>query len=374
MDKSMRNKTAIVGVGYSDMVRKTDRSLGSFAIEAAMQAITDAGLKPKDIDGYAGTPVAFGGGAMHLDGVDEISDRYIISSLGLPNIRWALDINGLTSISLVQAMQALAVGACDYALVVRAMYNPVGVRYNQSRSPEAGGPGQFTDPYGLVPMGRHAQWLQRYMHDSGATKEDLFNVVKALRDHAQLNPYAYWRGKDITLEDYLASRWIYEPLCLFDCDMPLTGAGAVVLTTAERAKDLPNPPAYISGFASTYEPGEAVFEASGIGRDEVQAAQLYDGYIHMIWFWLEKLGLCGKGEAYKFTRDGGISLGGTLPVTTFGGSQGEGRLHGMGHIREGAMQVMGRAGERQVPDLENCIVACGFESVPGHAFMFSRGS
>ncbi len=372
MDKSFRNKTAIVGVGYTEMVRRTERSLGSYAVEASLQAIADAGLKPTDIDGYAGTPVAFGGSALHLDGVDETSERYMISALGLSNIRWAQDMNGLTPFALVSAMQALAVGACDYALVVRAMYNPVGVRYNQSSEPRAGGPAQFTAPYGLVPMGRHAQWLKRYMHDSGATKEDLFNVVKTLRNHAQLNPYAYWRGKDITLEDYLAARWIYEPLCLFDCDMPLTGAGAVVLTTADRAKDLPHPPAYISGFASTYESGDAVFEASGVGRDEIQAAQLYDGYIHMVWFWLERLGFCGKGEAHQFSRDGGISLGGALPVTTFGGSQGEGRLHGMGHIREGAMQVMGRAGERQTPGLEHCVVACGFESVPGYAFIFSR--
>ena len=373
MDRSLRNSTAIVGVGYTPMVRKSEKSLAAVAVDAAMAAIADAGLTPKDIDGYSGTPKAPNASAMHFDGVDEISERYMVSALGLTNLKWAADANrGVVADGIVAGIQALVTGTADYVLCLRGMYDRPGVRYASSDREVAGGPEQFTSPYG-VGIGSISMWLTRYMHDYGATRENLFDVVGTLREHAQLNEYAYWKGKPLTLEDYLASRWIYEPMCLYDYDIPVTGAGAVVLTTAERARALPHKPAYVSGFANTRDRGEAIFDESGIGRDDVQAAQLYDGFSPVVWMWLEKLGFCGKGEAHEFTRNGRIKLGGQLPVTTFGGSQGEGRLHGMGHVREGAMQVMGRAGERQVPGLQNCLVALGFDAVPGWVLMLSTG-
>ena len=372
MDPSLRNKTAIVGVGYTAMERKSGRSLPDVAMEAAKNAIADAGLTPADIDGYAGTPKAPNASALHWDGVDEISERYMASALGL-NLRWASDFNrGVVGDAVAAAIQSLVTGTANYVVCLRAMYERPGVRYAASESSASGGPEQFTAPYG-VGIGAMAMWLQRYMHDYGATREELFDVVSALRGHAQLNPYAYWRGKPLTLDDYLSSRWVYEPMCLYDYDIPVTGAGAVVLTTADRAKDLPHRPAYVSGFVSTRERGDAIFEASDIGREAVQAAQLYDGFSPVVWKWLEELGFADRGEAHEFTRDGRIAHGGALPVTTFGGSQGEGRLHGMGHVREGAMQVMGRADERQVPGLENCLVALGFDAVPSWVFMLSTG-
>ena len=372
MDPALRNKTAIVGVGYTQMERKSGRSLPNVAMEAAANAIADAGLTPADIDGYAGTPKAPNASALHWDGVDEISERYMASALGL-NLRWASDFNrGVVGDGIAAAIQSLVTGTADYVLCLRAMYERPGVRYAASEQSASGGPEQYTAPYG-VGIGSMALWLQRYMHDYGATREELFDVVSALREHAQLNPYAYWRGKPLSLDDYLSSRWVYEPMCLYDYDIPVTGAGAVVLTTADRAGALPHKPAYISGFVSTRERGDAIFEASGIGREAVQAAQLYDGFSPVVWIWLEALGFAGKGEAHEFTRNGRIGPGGALPVTTFGGSQGEGRLHGMGHVREGAMQVMGRAGDRQAPGLENCLVALGFDAVPSWVLMLSTG-
>lgn len=370
----LRNKTAIVGVGYTPMVRKTDQTLSSVAAEAALAAIRDAGLTPADIDGYAGTPVAQTAGARHWDGVDEVSGRNVTQTLGLKNVRWLLDIGrGVVADAIIESVQALHCGSCNYALIVRAMYNPVGQRYAERDSHVAGGPDQFRSPYGLQAIGSMAFWLQRYMHDYGATKAELFHVAKTLRDHAQLNPHAYWRGKPLTEAEYLAARYIFEPMCVFDCDIPVTGAGAIVLTTADRAAHLPHKPAFISGFATTYEPRDRVFERSGVKRSDVHAAQLYDGFLPFIWHWVESLGFCAKGEGHTFALDGNIALGGALPVTTFGGSQGEGRLHGMGHIREAAVQVMGRAGERQVPNLENCLVSIGVDWVPGGIFMVSAG-
>jgi acetyl-CoA acetyltransferase len=373
MDHWLRNKTAIVGVGYTPMVRKSEKSLAAVAMDAALAAIADAGLTTKDIDGYSGTPKAPNASAMHADGVDEISERYMASALGLTNLRWATDVNrGVVADGIVAGIQSLVMGTANYVLCMRAMYDRPGVRYASTDQGVFGGPDQYTAPYG-VGIGAISLWLTRYMHDYGATREDLFEVVGTLREHAQLNEYAYWRGKPLTLDDYMSARFVYEPMCLYDYDIPVTGAGAVVLTTADRARALPHRPAYVAGFANTRAPGDAIFDLSGIGRDAVQAAQLYDGFSPVVWKWLEALGFCGEGEAHAFARGGRIKLGGELPVTTFGGSQGEGRLHGMGHVREGAMQVMGRAGERQVPGLENCLVALGFDSVPGWVLMLSTG-
>jgi acetyl-CoA acetyltransferase len=348
--------------------------LGSVAAAAALEAIRDAGLQPSDIDGYAGTPVGQAGGAAHLDGYDEVSGRYLTSTLGMRNVRWLVDIaRGVVADAIMESVNALHAGQCAYVLIARGMYNVAGQRYAARDSRVVGGPEQFTAPYGLQGIGRMALWLQRYMHDYGATKRELYHVAKTLRDHAQLNPHAYWRGKPLSEDDYLSARPIYEPMSLYDCDIPITGAGAIVLTTADRAAHLPHKPAYISGYATTYEPRDAIFERSGVPRDEVGAAQLYDGFLPFIWHWLEDLGFCPKGEAHRFALDGNIALGGALPVTTFGGSQGEGRLHGMGHIREAAVQVMGRAGERQVPNLRNCVVTVGIDWVPGGIFMVSAG-
>lgn len=374
MDKTLRNKTAVVGVGYTPFVRKAERSLVAFAVDAALAAIEDAGLSREDIDGLVGSPGAPNASAMHRDGVDEVSARLITGSLGLPNPRFVLDIGGLPTTALTVAVQALTAGLCNYCLVVRAMYNPVGVRYGETDRSVVGGPEQFTTPYGLQAIGRHALWLQRYMHDHGATREDLFHLVKTERYNAQLNPYAYWRGRDITLQEYLESRWVFEPMCIYDCDLPLTGAGAVVVTTSDRARHLRHKPAYITAVCPTPMPGDTIFELAGVDRQDVQVVMLYDGFIQHIWWGLEHWGFCGKGEAYQFARHERIRVGGEFPINTHGGSQGEGRLHGMGHLREATMQIRGRAGERQVPNVQHCLVTNGFEWIPSHAVMLSAGS
>lgn len=355
----IRNKTAIVGVGYTDMVRRSDRSLGAIASEAAAAAIRDAGLTKEQIDGYVGCPDAPNASAVQADGFDQVSAAYMVNSLGLDGVAWSIDVGLRPTGAVAIAAQALISGLCTYALVVRAMYNPTG-RYAESRKAEVPGPDQFSLPYGLGGGGgRHAQMLQRYMHDYGATREELFEVVGAQRRHAQLNPVAYWRDKGLSLEDYMNARWVYEPMCLFDCDIPVTGAGAVVVTAAERARDLPHRPAFVTGYCNVRQPADTIFDLSGVDRKDVQALQVYDGFSHFVWQWLEKLAFCEVGEAHVFARQETIALGGTLPVNTFGGNLGEGRLHAMGHVREGVMQVMGRCGERQVPELEHCLVAAG---------------
>ena len=351
-------RVAVVGLGSTPIARHSDRSLGDIAIEAALSAIADAGLTRDHIDGYVGSPGAPNPGAAHADGLDEVSCRYMAAVLGLSNARWYTDVDGMATGMLAAAAQALIAGTCRYVVGVRALYNPKGRRYSESRAAAAPGPEQFSLPYGLgAAGGRFALWLQRYMHEYGATREELFEVARIARDNAQRNPLAVWNGAGaLTLETYLDARWVYEPMCLFDADMPVTAAGAFVMTTADRAKDLPHA-AYLAAYGVNR--AERVFSEAGIAPADVQVAQIYDGFSLMVWNWLERLGFCGTGEAHAFTQGGRIAHGGALPLNTFGGSLGEGRLHGMGHVREAALQAMGRAGARQVPNVRHSLVQVG---------------
>ena len=361
------DNVAIVGVGHTPLLRKTDQSLPGFACAAALQAIRDAGLTPQDIDGYAGNPVAMHPNANHWDGVDEVSGRYMASVLGLKNLRWVVDMTrGLASDSLLEAIHAVQSGACRHVLVLRAMLHPTGVRYGSTRTAAAaGGPAQFSAPYGMDNgIGRTAVWLQRYMHETGATRQALYHVAKTLRDNACLNPNAYWHTP-LSEDEYMNAPMIFEPMSRFDCDIPVTGAGAVIVTSADRARELKRPAAYIKGLATEYEANDLIWRDTGLSAQDIQCAQLYDGFLPFIWYWMERLQLCEPGQAHRFTMDGNVSLSGRLPICTFGGSVAEGRLNGMGHICEGALQAMGRAGPRQIKNLEHCLVTLGF--------LFARG-
>ena len=181
-------------------------------------------------------------------------------------------------------------------------------------------------------------------------------------------------------EDYFASRWIAEPLRLFDCDVPVDGCVAMVVTSAERARDLRHPPAYIAGYGQNTAPRRALLHyalddymecggslarklwaSAGAGPREMNAAQLYDGFNPSTLYWLEAAGFCARGEGEGFVQDGRIALAGELPVNTFGGSLSEGRMHGMGHIAEAVRQVTGRAEQRQIAGAE---LVCAIDGSP----------
>jgi acetyl-CoA acetyltransferase len=368
------NRCAIVGVGYTPALRHASSSLGAIALDAALDALADAGLDRSEIDGYVGTPAGPGGASTSPDGVGQISAPWIAASLGLRDLRFTVDIAGLPSTSLEIAAHALQSGLCNYVLLLRAMYNPSGGAQQSGTGPRAAGPAQFTLPYGLTGGGsQFAMGVQRYLHEHGAKRQELFAVVDAARTHALLNPNAYWYGKPLCEEDYLNARFIFEPLCLLDCDLPVTMAGALIVTTAERARDLPHPPAYISGFAGTAPGRETVFEVSGVDRSDIDVAQIYDGFSPFVWYWLEQLGICGTGEAHAWCQGGRIKLGGELPINTAGGNLGEGHFQGFGHLREGVIQIMGRGGERQVQGAKHCLLGIGqpTSSRSRHAIMLS---
>src|SRR5436190_1954747 len=215
------------------------------------------------------------------------------------------------------------------------------------------------------------------------------NLALTQRRHTQHNPHAYFYGTELSREDYLASRMVAYPFCLFDCDIPVQGAVAIVLTTADRACDLKPTPAYLAGYgqrlhfevagrigslADYMEGGRSsaklTWERSGFGPKDVDVAQIYDGFSASVIYGLESYGFCQEGEALDFIQDGRIELAGDLPLNTFGGSLGTGRIHGLWHIIEGALQASGRAGSRQVKDANVSFVGASAPIVTGTTFIF----
>jgi acetyl-CoA acetyltransferase len=350
--------TAIIGFGASDVTRRPDRGIGAYAVHAVKAALESAGIDKEEVDGYVGSPGLASHATNHWDGADEVSAEYMLSALGLKP-RWSVDTSGLVLGMVAAARGALLSGMCNYVIGVRALYYRSGEVYSSVSSPNVGGTEQFTLPYGFGPGGaRHAQWLSRYNSDHGATREELFAVVKAAHAHARLNPRAYWKNSTLTLEEYLESRWVVEPLCLFDCDIPVTGAAAFVMTTTSMARTSGVPFAAVTSMSNGYHPRAALDDA-GLSARDVQVCQLYDGFACFPYVWYESLGFCPEGAAHRFIQDGTIELGGAIPTNTFGGSLGEGRLHGIGHLQEAYLQATGQAGARQVPNVEHGLVQVG---------------
>jgi acetyl-CoA acetyltransferase len=384
------NQVAIVGVGHSQVGRRLSRPLGLLAIDASLAAVEDAGLELSQIDGAATFPMFPGGneGPERGDGVTFVSTGWMVSSLGLEDVRWWSETQaGNISTAIEQAAMALALGRCEYALVWRALHMPRAGGYQRAHaSDEAAGDLAYSVPYGLgsAPMS-FALTYMRYMKLYGARREHLGALAVASRRGANLNPHAYFRDVSLSMDEYMSARMISDPMCLYDCDIPVDGAGALVLTTADRAKDLPNPPAYVTGLgqagflkgtppisvggmgASLFEEnrhtaktiGRGIWESSGLAPKDIDAAMLYDGFAPDVYFWLEGLGFCDEGEAFEFIQDGRIEIDGSFPINTFGGNLSEGRLHGVGHWIEAALQVQGRAGKRQIAKTDNIVVATG---------------
>ncbi|WP_454858913.1 thiolase family protein [Rhizobium binxianense] len=338
----------IAGFGSSAIERKSDRSIIAFAQDAIIAALSDANLGRDQIDGYIGAPFATNAGSPHAEGGDEISARTVVAAMGFSGMRYATDLFRRYPADMVaSAAHALIAGDCRYVVGLRALYNLQGRDYATAETDVVYGNDQFTKPFAYNIAGsRFAARAERYLAQYGYGREDLFEVVALARRHAALNPYSIWKGRSISRDEYLEAQMIATPHCLFDCDMPVCGAAAFIMC---RAEDLPvgATPAYVGGWASFQNPG-AVFEKSALSAKDVVAAQLYDGFSSMIFEWLDGFGFCPEGDAPRFIRDGHANLDGRLPLNTFGGSLGEGRLHGIGHLREAYLQVTGKAGARQV--------------------------
>jgi acetyl-CoA acetyltransferase len=304
---------------------------------------------------------------------------------------------GAACATVQQAAMAVATGIADVVVCYRGFNERSGVRFGQTsvaanvQVNTNGLDNAWTYPMGLgTPAATVAMQARRYMHDYGATSEDFGRVAVADRRHAAINPDAFFYGKPITLEDHQASRMIADPLHLLDCCQESDGAVALVITSAERARDLAQTPAYVVAAAqgsgrdqfvmtSYYRDdigipemgvvGRELWRQSGLTPGEIPMAVLYDHFTPYVLMQLEELGFCGRGEAKDFATIERLSLGGELPINTNGGLLGEAYIHGMNGITEGVRQVRGTS-YNQVDAVEHVLVTSG-TGVPTSALILA---
>jgi acetyl-CoA acetyltransferase len=369
---------AIAGIGATEFSKESGRSELQLAAEACIGAIKDAGLTPSDVDGLV---------TFTADASTEIA---VARELGIPGLSFFSRVDyggGAACGTVAHAAMAVATGQAEIVVCYRAFNERSGRRFGQAapRSEHAVTTADLEFswhlPYGFAtPAAWVAMHARRYMHEYGATSEDFGRVAVAMRRHAATNPDAWFYERPITLEDHQASRWVVEPLHLLDCCQESDGGVAIVVTSAERARDLPHPPAVIRAAAqgagpnqmmmfSYYESdlttlpamgrvGETLWRQARLGPGDVQTAILYDHFTPFVLVQLEELGFCGRGEGRHFVADGGIELGGRLPVNPNGGQLGEAYIHGMNGIAEAVRQIRGTA-VNQVAGVENVIVTAG---------------
>ena len=374
----LSRKAAIVGIGATEYSKDSGRSELRLAAEAVSAAIADAGLTPEDVDGLTSFTM------------DSNSESAVARSVGIPSLKFFSRINfggGAACATVQQAAMAVATGVADVVVAYRAFNERSATRFGQVSTALAGAPtssgvdASWSYPHGLgTPASQVAMVARRYMHVYGATSADFGRVAVADRKHAAVNPAAFFYGKPITLEDHQQSRWIAEPLHLLDCCQESDGGIAIVVTSPERAKDLPNKPVVIAAAAqgagsdqfimtSYYRDamtglpemglvGKQLWEQSGLGPQDMQTAVLYDHFTPFVLMQLEELGFCGRGEAKDFISDGAIEIGGRLPINTHGGQLGEAYIHGMNGIAEGVRQIRGTS-VNQVKSVENVLVTAG---------------
>jgi len=354
---------AIVGIGFSELARSLDDTGGDLAVTACREALGDAGIAPSQVDGIA-TFV----GAYENAPLSEVVPRLGIG----PELRLESDVMALAPAAVtavVDAVDAVRGGRCHTVLAYKANKwkrgKPPGPPTDQ---PRIGGPQQFQLPYGNTMTAQTlAIWAMRHFHEYGTRHEQLGAIALTNRRHAGRNPRAVLR-EPLTLDQYLRSPWVSEPFRKLDCDFPIDGAGALVVTTLERARDARRKPIYVLGgnyreatwdewdmwpdlTAMASKPvSDALWAHAPLRPSDVDVAGLYDGFSWLELCWLEDAGFCKKGEGGPFAASGALDLGGELPTNTHGGNLSEGRSHGMGHILEVVQQLRGVCGERQVAD------------------------
>jgi acetyl-CoA acetyltransferase len=374
----------VSGVGHSEIGRQVDRSGLQLTLDAVLAAIADAGLTVGDIDGLAMFP---GGGVANVPGYSGGNLYEVQDALGITTTWRQGQVEGM-SLPFYGPAMAVASGQARHVVIWRTVKEGSAARsaggrpaYGSTKQ-EADGPLAWLVPVGMLsPVVQVAPFATRYLHEFGATREQLAWIPVTQRAHAALNPDAVYRDP-LTVDEYLASRIISSPMCLYDCDVPCDGATAIVVSTIDAAADL-RAPVRIAAMAGVVDgrpswdqwedmgrvghaTAAALWNRSELRPADVDVAQLYDGFtIEVVW-WLEAMGFCGVGEAAAFVEGGTrIGLGGELPLNTWGGQLSGGRLHAaFGHTAEAVRQVRGEAGDRQVAGCEVAAVTNvgGFEA------------
>ena len=388
MSHALKDQAAIAGIGLTEFSKKSGVSELSLAAQATLAACEDAGLPPSEIDGFV---------SYTLDSTDEIE---LARTVGANDLKLFTKVNyggGAAVGTILHAVMAVATGVADNVICYRAMNGRSGQRMGQGIS------GQIVSsdlvhwswymPYGMLTPGSWiAMIANKYMHHYGVTAEDLGRVAISQRNYAQSNPRSFFHGKPLTMADYLASKMIADPLRLYDFCQETDGGCAILVTSAERARDLQQKPAIIRGVVQASTRGQEqmtsyyrdaldslpememaaqlVYDQSGLGPEDIDAACLYDAFTSEVIMQLESFGFCGRGEGKDMVRDGALDIDGRLPNNTHGGLLSEAYIHGMNNIAEGARLVRGTS-TSQPENVEHVLVSSGV-GVPTGALILGR--
>ena len=367
-------KAAIVGVAETEYVKGTERTAVDMMLQAARDAIYEAGLKPEDVDGLCPPPVY-------------TTSEELAANLGIPILRYAATVHmgGASPTTAIQnAAVAIAAGVAETIVVVLGWNGYSALRPKPGQRPArkmgmttlANTMKDFYIPYGvMLPVQMYAWLATRHKQMYNVPDEAMGEIALACRYHASMNEKAFFKDRPLDMEGYLNSRWISEPFRLNDCCLETDGACAVVITTAEKAKDLKHKPVYIMGaaeghpypaddIASREDPfkiglsyaSDRAFGMAGIKPTDVDFLEVYDCFTYVVLLQLEAMGFAKRGEIYDFVKDGNIQLGGKYPLNTHGGLLAEAHVWGLNHVIEATRQLRGECGERQVKDAEICAV------------------
>ncbi|MEU4267766.1 lipid-transfer protein [Streptomyces sp. NPDC026092] len=363
-------RAAVAGIGATEFSKDSGRSELKLAVEAVGAALDDAGLTPADVDGMV---------TFTMDTNPEIT---VAQAAGIGELSFFSRIHyggGAACATVQQAALAVATGVAEVVVCYRAFNERSGRRFGsgvQQREPSAEGAALgWQLPFGLLtPASWVAMIAQRYLHTYGLTPDAFGHVAVTDRRWAATNPAAYFHGKPITLADHAASRWIVEPLRLLDCCQETDGGQAIVVTSAERARDLRHPPAVIvaaaqgagraqeamtsfyrddlTGLPEMGVVARQLWQTSGLAPADIDVGILYDHFTPFVLMQLEEFGFCGPGEASEFVAAD------ALPLNTHGGQLGEAYLHGMNGIAEAVRQVRGTS-VNQIPGAARTLVTAG---------------
>lgn len=387
-----RDKTAIVGIGATEISRDCGRTELKMAVEAILDAVEDAGISVDDIDGMVNYTM------------DKSEQLEVVNALGIPNLSFFSKTpygGGGSCATVAHAVAAVESGLANYVVCYRSIRDaslPVRIgdfdASQQSYNDDDVYYGMYM-PYGLItPVSWVAMFAQRYIHEFDVAEDAFWPVAQVNRENANRNPNAWFHDQKLTYEEYMNSPMNVTPLRRHDCCLNIDGAMAVIVTSAENAKHLKQTPAYISGVAQgmhtqgeqmtsyyredittlheVVEYGNLMFEMAGITPQDIDVAQFYDAFSPLVPMQLEALGFVEKGEGVDFIQDvDRLRVDGELPINTSGGLMSEGYVHGMNLIVEAVRQVRGTS-TTQVNDVEHSLVTGGL-GVPSSGIILRRG-